>query len=129
VHHFIDGGKMKACSANVLRKTALLLLLAGSTSSALADVSAPQAMQGSFIGEVRGTDVLVSLQAMPGKHDMRAFGSLTRTDGFGSNTFTTGNVAARVPKPQLWTLLVTGLGLIGFALRRREPVKALSAAN
>lgn len=120
---------MKACSANVLRKTALLLLLAGSTSSALANVSAPQAMQGSFIGAVRGTDVLASLQASPGKHDIRAFGSLTRTDGFGGNTFNTGNVATHVPKPQLWTLLVTGLGLIGFALRRRKPVKALGAAN
>lgn len=120
---------MKACSANVLRKTALLLLLAGSTSSALADVGAPQAMQGSFIGAVRGTDVLVLHQAMPGNHDIRAFGSLTRTDGFGGNTFTTGNVATRVPKPQLWTLLVTGLGLIGLALKRRVPLNALSAAN
>lgn len=120
---------MKACSAIVLRNTLLLLLLAGSTSSAMADVSPAQAMSGSFIGAVRGTDVLTSLQAMPGEHDIRVYGSLSRTDGFGSNTFTTGNVAARVPKPQAWTLLVTGLGLIGFALRRREPVKALGAAN
>jgi hypothetical protein len=117
VHHFIDGGKMKACSANVLSKAALLLLLAGSTSSALANVSAPQAMDGSFIGAVRGMDVLASLQAAPGKHDIRAIGSLTRTDGIRGNTFTTVNVAAHAPKPQFWTLLVTGLGLIWFALR------------
>ena len=119
---------MKAYTAKVLRKTALLLLLAGSTSSALANIGVREVTSGNFNGAVRGTDVVTLLQVRCGENDTCVLASSARTEGFGSNASPSGKVGTHLPPP-LWTLLVTGLGLIGFALMRREPVKALGTTN
>lgn len=120
---------MKAYSANVLRKAALLLLLAGSTSSALANIGVREVTSGNFNGAVRGTDDVTLVQARCGENDTCIFASSARKEGFGSNASPSGKVDTHLPQPPLWTLLVTGLGLVSFALMRREPVKVLNTTN
>jgi hypothetical protein len=120
---------MKPGSARVWSTAVMLLLLAGSTSGAMANVAVAEAMHGSFIVAARGADEAAILKNGAGGRVLRGFGNGTGTDGFGSNTSALERGAVRSPKPQGWALLVTGMGLIGFALKQRQPVKVLGSAN
>jgi hypothetical protein len=46
----------------------------------------------------------------------------------GSSTLTISNAVSAVPEPSIWATMVAGLGLLGFALRRRPRRDALALA-
>lgn len=73
-----------------------------------------------------GTGASLSL-AFGGIHSVRFF-SDNRTVGFDNFEFGDLSVGGAVPEPATWTMLISGFGLVGCAIRRRRRDGHLTAA-
>ena len=81
-----------------------------------------------FLGSVEGSGSFSFSPLETGTYTALVFGSPAGAFQAGSYGFTVSNVTA-VPEAENWALLLTGLGLISLAIRRREPLKELAASN
>ncbi|MEW5789263.1 MAG: FxDxF family PEP-CTERM protein [Pseudomonadota bacterium] len=81
-----------------------------------------------MLGSIQGSGSFMFSPLETGTYTALVFGDPGGMFDAGSYGVTVTNLsAAAVPEPQTWALLATGLGLVGIAVRRREPMKAVQA--
>ncbi len=56
----------------------------------------------------------------PGAYDLRVMGTLAGSSGFFNASVNFNSVAAPIPEPETYAMMLAGLGLMGFVARRRK---------
>lgn len=60
----------------------------------------------------------------PGEYSLSMFGQTATSDGPYSLDYSIAMNISAVPEPETYALILAGLGLVGFAVRRRQKIKA-----
>ena len=109
-----------------------LILLTHHHGDHIGGVSALQArFGGKIVGAAADAHRLPKLDQAVRAGDTVTLGSAAGTVLDTSRLYSTGEIAilaAPVPEPETWALLLAGLGVVGWARRLRAPTKALAAS-